>query len=147
MIKLTRIQGGVPIEPPLTTDKASLTLGRAPSSDLRFTEPEVSELHATITFDGWYCLKSLGRNGVHFLSRSIDRPDERGWRLRRGDRFSLGNPGPIIEVDFIYDREKYIAALNERGDDARGANGLLIIAVVFGVALLLLVGILAWATR
>ena len=147
MIKLTRIHGGVPTGTPLITDKATLTLGRAESSDLRFHEGEVSELHATILFDGWYRLKSLGRNGVHFLSRSNPRPDERGTLLRRGDRFSLGNPGPIVEVDFLYDEAKYRAWLEYHEADSGGASGLLIIAAVIGVALLGLVLVLAMATR
>lgn len=147
MIKLTRIQGGVPIGTPLITDKASLTLGRADTSDLCFTEVEVSELHATITFDGWYRLKSLGRNGVHFLSRSNARPDDRGYLLRRGDRFSLGNPGPIVEVDFQYDEAKYRARLEDNAAETCGTSGLLVIAAVIGLALLLLVVVLALATR
>ena len=147
MIKLTRIHGGVPVGTPLETDKASLTLGRADGSDLRFNEPEVSELHATITFDGWYRLKSLGRNGVHFLSRSDVRPDDRGYLLRRGDRFSLGNPGPILEVDFLYDEARYRDHLEQQHADNGGASGLVVILAVIGLALVLLVLVLAFATR
>lgn len=147
MIKLTRIQGGVPIGTPLVTDKASLTLGRAETADLRFTESEVSELHATITFDGWYRLTSHGRNGVHFLSRSDVRPDDRGYLLRRGDRFSLGNPGPTVEVDFLYDEARYRQKLEDEAVENGGTSGLLVIAAVIGLALVLLVVVLAIATR
>lgn len=130
------------------TQKAHIVLGRASDCDVRFEEGTVSSYHAEINFDGeWYELvPRSAKNGVWVLTRGDANELKHGHRLRRGDRFTLGRPGPVVRVDFAFDQRKFEAdkqaptALEQLG----GPMLVGLMVLLFGTLLVILLAVVVY---
>jgi len=83
----------------LTVDGSSARLGRDPTLDITFDPDDdiVSAVHARVWqgADGGWWLEDLGStNGTWLGGRRITGPEA----LRTGDRFTLGQRGPVLKV-------------------------------------------------
>lgn len=136
MIRLAHVDGSRRGRPPDELVEARITLGRGEGALVGFTEPAVSTSHAVIVFRaGWYELLDEHSNNGTFLLGPEGWAEVRGaHRLRRGDRIRLGNPGPEMEVDFVYDAERVYAWRNQ--NRSRQVSGSLRLVVALGVLIL-----------
>jgi predicted component of type VI protein secretion system len=88
--------------------KAHIVLGRDVTADIRIPErfTRVSRHHADIRFvENWYHLANVSQNGTWLNDEPID---TMVVKLRENDVIQLGEAGPRLVVEFVFDRARWL---------------------------------------